>query len=304
MEPEAARLHGREIALDRRFHASDLRWVVPEGDTLHRLARKLGPLLVGGEVARVSLPRRTDRTEGLTGTTITGVEARGKNLLIHFSSGLSLHTHLQMHGSWRVVPRPVVASRDVVAIVETKDVAAICVRAPVARLLRTRDIPKDLAFRDLGPDLLGDTFDEDEALRRLARRAHMTLGEALLDQSALAGIGNVWKSELCFNLKLDPLAPVSSHTEDELRALVRLAREQLLENVIAPRRALPDPFERRGPMRTARRDRRAGEARLSVYERAGERCFDCGSIIEMQRQGEMHRSTYWCPGCQPRREKP
>jgi endonuclease-8 len=274
---------------------------VPEGDTIHRLAKKLGPLLVGAEVVRVELPRRTDRTEGLTGATITGVEARGKNLLIHFSIGLSLHTHLQMNGSWRVVPPPARASGDVVALVETRDVAAICQRAPVARLLRTSDVAKDLAFRDLGPDLLGDTFDEEEAMRRLTRRARMTLGEALLDQGAVAGIGNVWKSELCFNLGLDPLAPVASHTEDELRALVRLARAQLQENVAAPRRTLPDPFEPRGAPRTARTRRRPGEARLSVYERAGERCYDCGTILEMARQGELQRSTYWCPGCQPSR---
>jgi endonuclease-8 len=274
---------------------------VPEGDTIHALARKLGPLLTGAVVVRALLPRRTDRTEGLTGTTITGVEARGKNLLVHFSNGLSLHTHLQMNGSWRVVSPPGFASRDVVAIIETKDVAAICIRAPVARLLRTKDIVKDLAFRDLGPDLLGETFDEDEAIRRLMRRAHTTLAEALLDQGAVAGIGNVWKSELCFNLKLDPLAKVARYSEDELRALVRLARAQLLENVVQPKRTLPDPFEPKGQMRTARRDRRMGEARLSVYERAGERCYDCGTTLEMQRQGELWRSTYWCPVCQPTR---
>lgn len=274
---------------------------VPEGDTIHRLARKLGPVLVGAEVVRVALPRRTDRTDGLAGTTITGVEARGKNLLVHFSTGISLHTHLKMNGSWRVVGAPTFVSGDVVALVETKTVGAVCSRAPVARLLRTRDIEKDLAFRDLGPDLLGETFDEDEAIRRLARRAHRTLGEALLDQGAVAGIGNVWKSELCFNLKLDPFATVGHHTEDELRALVRLARMQLVENVVAKRRTLPDPFEPKGAPRTARRVRRSGEGRLSVYERAGERCYDCGTTIEVEKQGEMPRSTYWCSVCQPRR---
>ncbi len=274
---------------------------MPEGDTLHRLARKLGPLLVGREVVRVELPRRTDRTEGMIGTTITRVEARGKNLLVHFSNGLALHTHLKMNGSWRVAPAGARAEPGVVALIETKTHTALCFRAPVARLLRIRDIEKDLAFRGLGPDLLGESFDEDEAIRRLLRRAETTLGEALLDQGSIAGIGNVWKSELCFNSKLDPRAPVSRFTEEELRALVRLAREQLGENVAAPRRTRPDPFEPRGAPRTARPMRRAGEGRLSVYERAGERCYDCGAIVEMERRGEAQRSTYWCPGCQPAR---
>ena len=170
---------------------------MPEGDTIHRLARELGPALVSAEVVRVLLPRRTVRTEGLTGSTITGVEARGKNLLIHFSTGLSLHTHLKMNGRWRLTSPSAFVSSEVVALVETKTVVATCSSAPVARLLRTRDVEKDLAFRDLGPDLLGETFDEEEAIRRLLRRRAMTLGEALLDQGGVSGIGNVWKSELC-----------------------------------------------------------------------------------------------------------
>ena len=274
---------------------------MPEGDSLHRIAQRIAPLLVGQTVVRVSLPRATQRTEGLEGATVVGVEARGKNLLVHFSTGHSLHVHLKMRGRVDVAAPHRSAGGEVVATIETATHAIVVRSAPVARLLRTVDVVRDLAFRDLGPDLLGPTFDESEALRRLRQRAHLALGEALLDQGGVAGIGNVWKSELCFNLRLDPFASVALYSDDELRALVRLAREQLRENVDAPRRTLPDPFELRGSPRVARRDRRAGESRLSVYERGGEPCFDCGATIERRAQGSPARSTYLCPGCQPPR---
>lgn len=276
---------------------------VPEGDTLHRAAKHLSPRLMGKAVRGLELVRRTDSTNGLVGQLVTGVEARGKNLLVHFAGGLSLHVHLKMNGQIFVYrqderrrPAP-----ETVAVLDTDEHRIIVSHAPIARLIRTRDLVRDLHFRHLGPDLIAESYDPDEALTRLGWRKEMPLGEALLDQSAVAGIGNVWKSELCFNLKLDPFASVLSATEDELRALLTMARHLMKETVERAPRRLPDPFAPRGGQRHARLNHRSGQKRLSVYERAGERCYDCGTIIQVKPQGEQLRRTYFCPTCQPSR---
>jgi endonuclease VIII len=276
---------------------------VPEGDTLHRAARHLSPRLIGKTVRRFELVRRTDPTEGLIGQRVTGVEARGKNLLVHFAGGLSLHVHLKMNGQVFVY-RQAEARRpgpEAVAVLDTDEHRIIISHAPIARLIHTRDLVRDLHFRHLGPDLIAEGFELDEALVRLQWRKEVALGEALLDQSAVAGIGNVWKSELCFNLKLDPFAPVSAATEDELRAVLTMARQLMKETVERAPRHLPDPFAPRGGQRHARLNHRHGQKRLSVYERAGERCYDCGGIIQVKPQGEQLRGTYFCPICQPSR---
>jgi endonuclease-8 len=267
------------------------------------LARKLGPLLTGKPVRALELVRRTTDTRGLAGVPIVGVEARGKNLLVRFGNELCLHVHLKMNGRVRVFDRDPTKTRapyGAVAMLDTDQHRVIVYDAPIARLVRVRDLVGDLHFRDLGPDLLADDFELGEAVARLAARKQQPLGEALLDQGVVAGLGNVWKSELCFTLRLDPFAPVSAYEEDELSALLSLARTQLHDTVERPRRTIPDPFERRA-MRRPRLDPRQGEGPMSVYERAGEPCYDCGTLIAMQRQGALLRSTYHCPSCQPRR---
>ncbi|HMA91661.1 MAG TPA: DNA-formamidopyrimidine glycosylase family protein [Polyangiaceae bacterium] len=276
---------------------------MPEGDTLHLAARQLSPRLTGKTVRALELVRRTDSTDGVIGQTVTGVEARGKNLLVHFEGGFSLHVHLKMNG--RILVYRQLEGRkpgpEAVAVLDTDEHRIIVSHAPVARLIRTRDLVRDLHFRHLGPDLIADRFELEEALLRLRLRKEMPLGEALLDQSAVAGIGNVWKSELCFNLKLDPFAPVAAATEEELSALLIMARKLMIETVERAPRRLPDPFAPRQWQRHARLNHRLGQKRLSVYERAGERCYDCGSTIQVQPQGEQLRRTYYCPTCQPSR---
>jgi endonuclease-8 len=275
---------------------------VPEGDTLHRLAAQLGPLLVGKQPRAFELTRSAGDTSALLTQTVTAVEARGKNLLVHFDGGVSLHFHLKMWGRAFIWPLPTArqsAGPDTVIVLDTDTHRIVVAQAPVARLIRTKDLLRDLHFRHLGPDLLGPTFPMDEALRRFALRKELPLGEAVMDQGAVAGIGNLWKSELCFNLRLDPFAPVARFSDDELRALLELARAQLQQSVARKPRSLPDPFTPSARQRVARLDQRLGQKPLSVYERAGERCYDCGTVIEMKRQGETLRSTYYCPTCQP-----
>jgi endonuclease VIII len=276
---------------------------VPEGDSLHRVAQMLSPKLVGRQLTGLTLVRSAARTDGLVGTSIERVEARGKNLLVHFAAGWSLHVHLKMNGRVRIYPRasaPKVAFNLTSAVLDTAEHRVMVYTAPIARLLRTRDLIGDLHFRDLGPDLLGDAFDLDEACKRLTLRGQRPLGEALMDQSVLAGIGNVWKSELCFNLRLDPFAKVGVYSDGELSGLISLARTQMYDTVYRGKSAIPDPFAGHGE-RKARLDRRQGEHVLSVYEREGKPCYDCGTLIEMRRQGEQQRSTYYCPQCQPPR---
>jgi endonuclease VIII len=276
---------------------------MPEGDSLHRVAQLLHPKLVGQRLTSLVLVRSVARTEGLVGSEISSVEARGKNLLVHFAVGWSLHVHLKMNGRVRIYPKataPRVPMHATSVVLETQTQRVVVYAAPIARVLRTRDLVGDFHFRELGPDLLAPSFDLTEACARLGVRKARPLGEAIMDQSVVAGIGNVWKSELCFTLRLDPFAPVEAHTHEELSGLLSLARTQMFDNVYGPKRTIPDPFEGRGE-RKARLDRRQGEHVLSVYEREGKACYDCGASIEMRRQGEQQRSTYYCPSCQPRR---
>ncbi len=274
---------------------------MPEGDTLHRLAAELGPVLTGQTVRRVELPRTTVDARGLSGSTITGIEARGKNLLVHFSADRTLHVHLMMRGRVELVPIARASEGgELVAIVETDSHAMLVRSAPVARLIRTKDLVRDRAFRDLGPDVLGPAFDRDEARRRLRLRNERPLGEALLDQGAVAGIGNVWKSELCFLEHLDPYASVEKCSDAELDAVLDRAQTMMRENVDRPRRKQPDPFAPKAG-RVAR-DPRLGESALSVYDRAGQPCYVCGTKIESGSQGLITpRITYVCPRCQPSR---
>jgi endonuclease-8 len=278
---------------------------MPEGDSLHSLAAELAPLLTGKPLAALHLVRKTAETAGLEERLVVGVEARGKNLLVHFDGGLSLHVHLKMNGRVRIYPRDdsrSVNERRAVVVLDTATHRVIVYDAPVARLIRSRDIPRDFHFRNLGPDLLAAAFDLDEALGRLKRKQGTPLGEAVMDQSVVAGIGNVWKSELCFTLRLDPFAMVGAFDDTALSSLLSLARTQLRDNVYGPKRTIPDPFD--GPYRRRTRlDRREGELPVSVYGREGKACYDCNTPILMRRQGEDLRSTYYCPSCQEARHR-
>jgi endonuclease-8 len=197
---------------------------------------------------------------------------------------------MRMKGSWhRYRPGepwrlPV---RRAVCVLETDAAVAVCFDAPVVELLTDADLVRHGALRALGPDLLAEPPDLDEAVRRLRDRQSMALGEALLDQRATAGIGNVIKSESLFMEGLDPWAPVSAFSDAEMRAVLDRAAALLAANTSGGRRATtgrPSP----------------GEA-LWVYRRTGRPCRRCGTLIRARRQGSQARTTYWCARCQPRR---
>src|SRR4249920_782518 len=188
---------------------------MPEGDTLHRTADGLRPYLVGRTVtgARAAGPGAVPQVDRLPGSTVTGVEALGKNLLIRFDNGLELRTHLRMNGSWhRYRPgerwrRPPGRAR---LVLEVPGAVAVCFDAPVVELLEQRAEALHPSLGALGPDLLAPDFDADEAVHRLRdpRRAEMAIGEALLDQRALAGIGNVYRNEVLWLERVAPFRPV------------------------------------------------------------------------------------------------
>jgi endonuclease-8 len=271
---------------------------VPEGDTIYRTAAALRPLLVGRVVQAASARVPGPMIERVVGSQVTDVEARGKHLVVRFDNGLALHTHLRMGGAWhRYAPgerwrRPRSQAR---VVLEVPQHVVVCFNAPVAELLDERVLEHHPALVGLGPDLLAPVFDLDEAAARLRARsgAQVTLGEALLDQQALAGIGNVFKSEILFVERLDPWMTVGELDEPRLRGLLATAERLLRAN------ARPGA----GPRTTTSADPSMAQ-RLWVYARAGRPCFRCRTPIQSRRQGRDGRLTYWCPTCQSRAASP
>jgi endonuclease-8 len=269
---------------------------VPEGDTLARTAAGLRPYLVGRTVtgARTNGPGPVPRVDRIVGRRIDAVVAIGKNLLIRFDGGLELRTHLRMHGTWHRY-RPGEpwrrAARRARLVLEVPGAVAVCFDAPVVELFEQRSESLHPALAGLGPDLLGPAFDPVEALRRLraAARAEVAIAEALLDQGALAGIGNVIKNETLFIERVSPFARTVTLDDPTLVGLMETARRLLVAN------AAPS----RGPERVTTGSQRRSVGPLWIYGRAGRPCRRCGDRIRSVRQGrDLPRTTYWCPTCQ------
>jgi endonuclease VIII len=269
---------------------------MPEGDTLHRTAAGLRPYLEGRTIvtARVGGPGALPRISAVVGRRITAVESVGKNLIIRVDGGLEIRTHLGMRGSWhRYRPgerwrRPESRAR---LVLQVPGAIAVCFDAPAVELFEERVEHLHPTFAALGPDLLAPDFEAAEARRRLRDpgRAERTIAEALLDQRALAGIGNVYKNEVLHIERVSPFAHVGDLDDTTLDRLVATARRLLLDNV--------RPGS--GPRRVTTRggDRPTGP--LHVYGRAGRPCRRCGGRISVQRHGtDLPRLTYWCPSCQ------
>jgi endonuclease-8 len=274
---------------------------MPEGDTIFRAARTLHRALAGKTVVRfrtvLTQLERVDIDTPLAGRTIERVEARGKHLLIHFSGDLILRTHMRMNGSWHIYrpgerwQRP---ARDMRVVIATDDFEAVAFRVPVAEFRTAAALARDDAIQSLGPDLLDPDADLEEAVRRLRDRGPMPIADALLDQRALAGVGNIFKSESLFVAGVSPFAKVASLSNDTLRTIVDTARQQLEANThdpIEPRLAVAG-----GIRSTTGSDR--PDRRLWVYGHAGAPCRRCHTPIALAKQGEDARLTYYCPNCQ------
>jgi endonuclease-8 len=254
---------------------------MPEGDTLFRTAAGLRPYLLGRTVTAASARQPGPQATRLVGATVTGVEAQGKNLLVRFDTGLEVRTHLGMHGSWhRYRPgerwrRPPSRAR---LVIEVDGSVAVCFDAPTVELFEQRVEAIHPALSRLGPDLLVDPVDVDEAIRRLRdpSRRRLTIGEALLDQRALAGIGNEVRCQVLWETRISPFTPLPAVDDAALRELIDRSRANLREGA------------------------RTGRRPSDVHGRSGRPCRRCRTLIRSETYGgDLPRIAYWCPRCQP-----
>jgi endonuclease-8 len=285
---------------------------MPEGDTIFRTAATLSKAIGQKTVRRFRspLPAVSAYSERLSGQRITRVEPRGKNLLIHFEDGTALHTHMKMTGSWHIYrpgERWQKSERAARVVIETDDFVAVCFSAPVVEVIAGKDLAAHPALSRLGPDVLAADFDVEAARGRLRLRGDASIAEALLMQGALAGIGNVYKSETLFLRRVDPFVKVADLPDEVLGAVIRTARDLMGRNLEGyPRTTTPGRafMPLKGP-------------RYHVYGRKGEPCLECGTAIVATRShtrpeplaaprgplpasgGEATRVTFYCPRCQP-----
>ncbi len=265
---------------------------MPEGDTIFRTAESLRRWIGGRRVSAARSPRLRADLTAVVGAKVESVDARAKHLLIRFDNGRVLHTHMRMTGSWHVYPseeRWRKPAAQAVAVLECGARLAVCFNAPVVELLTAageRSLP---ALVRLGPDVLGSQpVEAAELLRRAADRAHVspTVGELLLDQQFVSGIGNIYRCETLFLCRADPHLPTTSAAGGLLGELVATASRLMRVN------AEGSPIARRFD---------SAPERPWVYGRSGRPCSRCGSVVVRELLGDQGRGLYWCPGCQVRR---
>ena len=276
---------------------------MPEGDTIYRTARVLGRALIGKSITRFTTEyaqiARANDEQPFEGQTIERIEAHGKWLLIYLSGGRILATHMLMSGSWHIY-RPGERWQEFPSnariVLETADFVAVAFRVPVARIYTVESLARDQQIPSAASDVLKTDFDAAAAVKRLQSYADEEIAHVLLRQSVLAGVGNVFKSEICFLEGISPFAPVRSLPVSKLESIVATARRLLAANV------LEDSGDRivtyQGRKRRTTRSSNPGES-LWVYGRRNEPCRRCGTPIARCLQGPNARSTYWCPTCQP-----
>ncbi len=253
---------------------------MPEGDTIAWAAKRIRPVLEGHipDEIRTPQPRHTlDRwPERLSGQAVRSVDTHGKHLFIRFEGGLVLHSHLGMVGSW-IVAREQRAWRSAWIVLRVVDRWVVEFKGPLLELMTEGRSRFDSRLSALGPDVLAAEFDSARFLARLrSDDPTRPLGDALLDQRNVAGIGNLWKSEACWEAAIDPWRPVSGIADAEAAAIVEAIRPRMLESA-----------------RTGHQD-----AGLRVFRRSGRPCPRCGTEIVARGQGDDNRTTFWCPGCQ------
>ncbi len=263
---------------------------MPEGDAVWRTARKLHQALSGQRLTRTDFRVPAIATADLSGGTVIETLSRGKHLLTHIQhdQAWTLHTHLKMEGSWRVYEHGQKwgkAGHLARVALHTETHTAVGFQLGVTELVLREH--EDRIVGHLGPDLLGPDWDPDEAVRRLTADPDRPLGEALLDQRNLAGIGTIYRSELCFLTGYDPRSPVGVVADPQ--RMVRLAHQLLVQNRHLPQIATTG-------------DKRRGRS-LWVYGKPGARCLRCRTPIAYAELGEpgRARAAYWCPSCQPPR---
>jgi endonuclease VIII len=303
-----------------------------EGDTLHDAAHRIHAALAGRVPEEIRAPHsrhRADRwPEKLAGRTVRGAEARGKHLLIRFEGELTLHSHLRMTGTWGVYERGRPwhrASHKAWLVMRAGEWEVVQFDGPLLELVSDLRLRSDRRLATLGPDVFGDSFDPATFLAHLRRDdPGRPIGDALLDQRIVAGLGNVWKSEACFAVALDPWRPVGRVSDEQALAVVGFVREYIgraehggaavgESAVVRGGAAIGESPVVRGGAEVGNGAVVPGGAEVgggalprkglvsrprAVYKRAGQPCLRCGSTILARGQGENNRITFWCPGCQ------
>ncbi len=242
---------------------------MPEGDSLHRAARRLQPL-VGQRLEATSPHPRAQATgvaEAVDGRVLESVEAVGKNVLLRFEGGLVVRSHLRMSGRWRIEARGKLRVGRPWLVLRGERLEGVLWNGPVLAL-DARPV------RLLGPDVLGPELDLDAAVARLRNAGDTWLGEALQSQRLVAGIGNMWMAEALWEIRLSPWLRVRDVPDESLAKAVGAAR-RLMQGSLA-----------------------SGRPGRNVYRRAGRPCRRCGRIVSSRGQGDANRTAYWCTGCQ------
>ena len=260
---------------------------MPEGDTVWRACQRLNTVLASRPLTRSEFRVPTLAVTDLSGVCVTEVRSRGKHQHFRFANGLTLHSHFRMDGSWRIYARgqkwtggPAFQIR---AVLTTEEHAVVGYLLPVLELIPTDE--EERVVGHLGPDLLGPDWDLDEALRRIRAEPGRTIGEALLDQRNLAGIGTFYRAEVLFLQGLHPRTPVRD--VPDLPRLLQRSQQLLYVNRWRPEQSTT------GNLRSA--------GRAYVFERVGQPCRRCGTKILGEEFGPVtqERRSYWCPRCQP-----
>ena len=270
---------------------------MPEGDTIFRAARTLqralGGQLVTAFETQLSQLAVIDRRAPIAGRTVTEVTARGKHLLMSFTGDLVLRTHMRMHGSWHIY-RPGERWRarrgDARLVVTTAAWVAVAFNVTDAEFLTAAALSRHPRLSALGPDLLSASFDPAEARRRLRETTARHIAEAILRQQSMAGLGNVFKSEVLFLCGVHPFTPVTDVADDALECLIARGRQLIQLNVQEG-----TLIDGRGRNTTGRL---SPAERQWVYGRGGQPCLKCATTIESRNETDGRR-TYWCPRCQP-----
>jgi endonuclease-8 len=261
---------------------------VPEGDTIHKIARFLAPRLTGQTVQRISLPD-TAAARRCRGRRVDAVVVRGKHLFIEFDNDLAIRSHLGMHGSWHAYPlaEPWQRPRTQLSMsLATADSEFVCFNAREVEILKLRGVRNRIVHTRLGPDLVSDSIDSADLVRRARDllAGDTLLIDTLLDQRVACGIGNVYKSEVLFVERLSPYGLLAEIDDEGLGQCFARAASLLRSNL-------------GGGGRVTRFENHAAGS-LWVYGRSGLPCLSCATPIRYRRLGRHQRATYWCPSCQ------
>lgn len=257
---------------------------MPEGDTIAYAAHRMRPVLEGHVPDEIRTPHPRHAMdhwpERLAGRAVTEIRTHGKHLFLVFDGDLVIHSHLRMTGTWGVYTagrRWGRSPRLAWLVLERDGTQVVQFNGPVLELMTESRTRFDQRLAALGPDILAPEFDAARFLARLrADDPTRGIGEALLDQRNVAGIGNIWKCEGCWEAAVDPWRPVSSVSDEDVLAIIAAVRPRM--------------------MHSARHGRMDGEPR--VFRRAGRPCPRCGATVLARGQGDDNRTTFWCPGCQ------